>query len=130
MVPGSFSLGSEVLAATTTSQPSSASRNANVLPTPREAPVTKATRPTSGADGDGGEDDGATGSIGPRYSGRLDATIPRAGAAEPRRGRAALRHPTVTEPSTLGNATIRRFWRVKGVDSPAVPPTFLGSTAF
>src|SRR5580698_7138127 len=114
MVPGSFSLGSEVLAATTTSQPSSASRNAKVLPTPREAPVTKATRPASGADGDGGEDEGAAGSIGPRYSGRGDATIPR------------LRHLAVTEPSTPGNATIRRFWRVKGVVSAAVPPTFLG----
>src|SRR5690242_9033955 len=44
MVPGSRGCASAVLAATTTSQPSRASASATARPTPREEPVTTATR--------------------------------------------------------------------------------------
>ena len=43
MVPGNFGSATTVLAATTTSHPSAASRSASTLPTPRDAPVTTAT---------------------------------------------------------------------------------------
>ena len=45
MVPGNFGSGAAVFAATTTSHPSAARRSASALPTPRDAPVTIATRP-------------------------------------------------------------------------------------
>src|SRR4051812_12424970 len=47
IVPGSRACGSAVLAATTMSAPSRASASATALPTPREAPVAIATRPSS-----------------------------------------------------------------------------------